>query len=97
MNRYLLIRRLRGPAFLLLVGVIALLAQANILSWGKSWPLFSDSGRFAAAGRARGARRRKLSAASGNAVAECEPGNESDSAANAGHSDCADRAPRLRR
>jgi hypothetical protein len=40
MNRYLLIRRLRGPAFLLLVGVIALLAQANILSWGQSWPLF---------------------------------------------------------
>ena len=40
MNRYLLIRRLRGPAFLLLVGVIALLAQADILSWGQSWPLF---------------------------------------------------------
>lgn len=40
MNRYILIRRLRGPAFLLLVGVIALLAQANILSWGQSWPLF---------------------------------------------------------
>lgn len=40
MNRYILIRRLRGPAFLLLVGVIALLAQADVLSWGKSWPLF---------------------------------------------------------
>ena len=40
MNRYLLIHRLRGPAFLLLVGVIALLAQADILSWGQSWPLF---------------------------------------------------------
>ena len=40
MNRYILIRRLRGPAFLLLVGVIALLAQADILSWGTSWPLF---------------------------------------------------------
>jgi len=40
MNRYILIRRLRGPAFLLLVGVIALLAQADILSWGQSWPLF---------------------------------------------------------
>jgi hypothetical protein len=40
MNRYILIRRLRGPAFLLLVGVIALLAQANILTWGESWPLF---------------------------------------------------------
>jgi hypothetical protein len=40
MSRYIMIRRLRGPAFLLLVGVIALLAQANILSWGKSWPLY---------------------------------------------------------
>jgi hypothetical protein len=40
MSRYILIRRLRGPAFLLLVGVLALLAQAHILSWGKSWPLF---------------------------------------------------------
>ncbi len=40
MNRYLFIRRLRGPAFLMLVGVIALLAQAHILSWGRSWPLY---------------------------------------------------------
>jgi hypothetical protein len=40
MNRYLLIRRLRGPAYLLLVGVMALLAQAGILGWGQSWPLF---------------------------------------------------------
>ncbi len=40
MNRYILIRRLRGPAFLLLVGVIALLAQANIMSWGQCWPFF---------------------------------------------------------
>jgi hypothetical protein len=40
MNRYLLIRRLRGPAFLLLVGVNAILAQAHILGWGKSWPLY---------------------------------------------------------
>ena len=40
MSHYILIRRLRGPAFLLLVGVLALLAQANILGWGKSWPLF---------------------------------------------------------
>lgn len=40
MNHYILIRRLRGPAFLLLVGVIALLAQMNILGWGQSWPLF---------------------------------------------------------
>jgi hypothetical protein len=40
MNRYFLIRRLRGPAFLLLVGVLALLAQMHILSWGRSWPLY---------------------------------------------------------
>jgi hypothetical protein len=40
MNRYIMIRRLRGPAYLLLVGALALLNQANILSWGKSWPLF---------------------------------------------------------
>jgi hypothetical protein len=40
MSRYIMIRRLRGPAFLLLVGIIALLAQAHILSWGKSWPLY---------------------------------------------------------
>jgi hypothetical protein len=40
MSRYILIRRLRGPAFLLLVGIIALLAQAHVLSWGQSWPLY---------------------------------------------------------
>lgn len=40
MSRYIMIRRLRGPAFLLLVGVLALLAQADILGWNKSWPLF---------------------------------------------------------
>jgi hypothetical protein len=40
MNRYIFIRRLRGPAFLMLVGVNALLAQAHILGWGRSWPLY---------------------------------------------------------
>jgi hypothetical protein len=40
MNRYILIRRLRGPAFLLLVGVNALLAQAHNLGWGRSWPFY---------------------------------------------------------
>lgn len=40
MNHYIMIRRLRGPAFLLLVGTLALLNQANILSWGRSWPFF---------------------------------------------------------
>jgi hypothetical protein len=39
-NRYILIRRLRGPAFLLLVGINALLAQADILGWGRSWPFY---------------------------------------------------------
>jgi hypothetical protein len=40
MSRYMMIRRLRGPAFLLLVGVNALLAQSHILGWGKSWPFY---------------------------------------------------------
>ena len=40
MNRYMMIRRLRGPAFLLLVGLIALLHQMDILRWGHAWPLF---------------------------------------------------------
>jgi hypothetical protein len=40
MSRYILIRRLRGPAFLLLVGVNALLAQAHILGWWQSWPFY---------------------------------------------------------
>jgi hypothetical protein len=39
-NRYILIRRLRGPAFLLLVGINALLAQADILGWGRRWPFY---------------------------------------------------------
>jgi hypothetical protein len=39
-SRYIFIRRLRGPAFLLLIGVNALLAQANILGWHQSWPLY---------------------------------------------------------
>ena len=40
MSRYMMIRRLRGPAFLLLVGINALLAQADILGWSKSWPFY---------------------------------------------------------
>ena len=53
MNRYLMIRRLRGPVFLLLVGFMALMAQADILGWGKSWPLFLImAGVFALAERA---------------------------------------------
>jgi Domain of unknown function (DUF5668) len=40
MMSWLLIRRLRGPAVLLLVGVTALLNQWDILSFGRSWPLY---------------------------------------------------------
>jgi hypothetical protein len=40
MNTWLLIRRLRGPAFLLLVGITALLNQWDILSFSRSWPLY---------------------------------------------------------
>lgn len=32
MNRYILIRRLRGPAILLLIGVVALLHQTGVIS-----------------------------------------------------------------
>jgi len=40
-NRYILIRRLRGPAFLLLIGILALLDQANVIDnfWHLFWPL----------------------------------------------------------
>jgi len=40
MNTWVLIRRLRGPAFLLLLGITALLNQWDILSFGRSWPLY---------------------------------------------------------
>jgi hypothetical protein len=40
MNRWLLIRRMRGPAFLLLFGVTALLHEWQILSFSQSWPLY---------------------------------------------------------
>jgi hypothetical protein len=40
MNSWLLLRRLRGPAFLILVGFTALLNQWGILSFGRSWPLY---------------------------------------------------------
>lgn len=40
MNRYMMISRLRWPALLLLTGIIALLHQAHILSWGHAWPLY---------------------------------------------------------
>lgn len=40
MSRYLIICRLRWPALLLLTGVIALLDQMDILTWGRAWPLY---------------------------------------------------------
>jgi hypothetical protein len=36
----IMIHRLRWPAFIVLVGVLALLNQANILHWHQSWPFF---------------------------------------------------------
>jgi hypothetical protein len=40
MNTWLLIRRLRGPAFLIMFGITALLNQWDVLSFGRSWPLY---------------------------------------------------------
>jgi hypothetical protein len=39
MNRYILIRRLTGPCILLLLGVVALLSQADLVSWSIFVPL----------------------------------------------------------
>lgn len=40
MNRYILIRRLRGPAILLLLGIIALLHEADLVDgWSLFFPL----------------------------------------------------------
>ena len=38
MNRYILIRRLTGPSILLLLGIIALLHQADLVSWSLFFP-----------------------------------------------------------
>ena len=40
MNRYILIRRLRGPALLLLIGLIALLHSTGVIHsfWHWFWP-----------------------------------------------------------
>jgi hypothetical protein len=40
MDRYTLICRLRWPAYILLTGVIAMLAEWTDIGWGKSWPLY---------------------------------------------------------
>lgn len=40
MNPYLFIHRIKGPAMLLVFGITALLNEWDILSFGKSWPLY---------------------------------------------------------
>ena len=40
MPLWLRLRRLRGPAFLVLVGITALLNQWSILRFSRSWPLY---------------------------------------------------------
>ena len=40
MNRYIFLQRIQGPALLLTFGVAALLDQWDILSFGRSWPLY---------------------------------------------------------
>jgi DUF4097 and DUF4098 domain-containing protein YvlB len=40
MDSWLLIRRLRGPAFLILFGITALLNQWGVLSFSHSWPFY---------------------------------------------------------
>lgn len=40
MNRYIFLRRIRGPVMILVFGVAALLNQWGILDFGQSWPLY---------------------------------------------------------
>ena len=40
MNSYLWIHRIKGPAMLLIFGITALLNEWDIISYGKSWPLY---------------------------------------------------------
>jgi hypothetical protein len=40
MNSYLWIHRIKGPAMLLVFGITALLDEWDIISYGKSWPLY---------------------------------------------------------
>jgi hypothetical protein len=39
MNRWQQVHRMRGAAFLILIGVLALLHQWGIMRWSHSWPL----------------------------------------------------------
>lgn len=40
MNRWYQLRRMRGAAYLILVGVLALLNEWHVMSWDQSWPMF---------------------------------------------------------
>jgi hypothetical protein len=40
MNQYIFLHRIQGPALLLTFGLCALLDQWDILSFGRSWPLY---------------------------------------------------------
>lgn len=40
MNPYIFIHRIKGPAMLLVFGITALLNEWDILSFGRSWPLY---------------------------------------------------------
>ena len=40
MNNYLMIRRLRGPVYILTAGFLALLNEWTRFGWGRTWPIF---------------------------------------------------------
>lgn len=40
MNNYLLIRRIRGPVYILTAGFLALLNEWTRFGWGRTWPIF---------------------------------------------------------
>jgi hypothetical protein len=40
MNTYIFIHRIKGPAMLLVFGITALLNEWDIISFGRSWPLY---------------------------------------------------------
>ena len=40
MNQYLFLRRMRGPIFLLIFGITALLDEYTGISYSMSWPLY---------------------------------------------------------
>ena len=40
MNPYIFIHRIKGPAMLLVFGITALLNEWDIISFGRSWPLY---------------------------------------------------------